>query len=108
MRFRRFSEFAFDKSDARNIDGETRQPEGCRQPVKKAIQEPPVSCIIKGNGGVFVEGWRKDSRKEPVIIDLDALVPSDHMKLSISVDRSISRIEGVSWQRAKSHKSAAA
>ncbi len=32
---------------------------------------------------------------------------SDNLKLSISVDRLISRIQGISWQRAKSHKSAA-
>ncbi len=26
-----------------------------------------------------MESWRKDSRREPVITDLDALVPKDHL-----------------------------
>ena len=26
-----------------------------------------------------MEGWKKDARREPVITDLDALVPSDHI-----------------------------
>jgi len=47
--------------------------------LSKNYSRAPVSCIIKGNGGVSVEGWRKDSRQEPVIIDLDTLVASDHI-----------------------------
>ena len=26
-----------------------------------------------------MEGWRKDARREAVIVDLDALVPKDHL-----------------------------
>ena len=26
-----------------------------------------------------MEGWRKDARHEPIIVDLEALVPKDHL-----------------------------
>ena len=26
-----------------------------------------------------MEDWRKDARREPIIVDLDALVPKDHL-----------------------------
>ena len=26
-----------------------------------------------------MEQWRKDARKEPIIIDIDSLVPADHL-----------------------------
>ena len=26
-----------------------------------------------------MEGWRKDARREPIIVDLDALVPKNHL-----------------------------
>ncbi len=48
------------------------------QSVKKL---PKSSCIWynKGNGGVIMEDWRKDARREPIIIDIDSLVPADHL-----------------------------
>ena len=27
-----------------------------------------------------MENWKKDSRKAPVIVDIDALVPKDHLR----------------------------
>ena len=30
-------------------------------------------------GGFYMEQWRKDARHEPIIIDLEALVPKDHL-----------------------------
>ena len=30
-------------------------------------------------GGFYMEQWRKDSRHEPIIVDLEALVPKDHL-----------------------------
>ena len=39
-----------------------------------------------------MEEWKKDSRREPVITDLDALVPKDHLLRKIeksSVDLGI-------------------
>ena len=38
-----------------------------------------VSAIIEEMGGVFMEDWRKDARHEPIIVDLEALVPKDHL-----------------------------
>ena len=38
-------------------------------------------CFLynKGNGGVFMDQWRKDARKEPIIIDINSLVPAEHL-----------------------------
>ena len=47
-----------------------------------SVKKIPISpCFLynKGNGGVFMEQWRKDARKEPIIIDIDSLVPADHL-----------------------------
>ena len=30
-------------------------------------------------GGFYMEQWRKDARHEPIIVDLEALVPKDHL-----------------------------
>lgn len=38
-----------------------------------------VSAIIEEMGDVFMEDWRKDARHEPIIVDLEALVPKDHL-----------------------------
>ena len=46
------------------------------QLVKKLSKRPRFLYNI-GNGGVFMEQWRKDARKEPIIIDIDSLVPAD-------------------------------
>ena len=45
------------------------------QSVKKLCKRP-CFCYYRGNGGVFMEGWRKDARREPIIVDLEALVPT--------------------------------
>ena len=42
-------------------------------------------------GGEEMESWRKDSRREPVITDLDALVPKDHLL------RKIEKIMDYDW-----------
>ena len=39
----------------------------------------PRFLYNRGNGGEFMEQWRKDARKEPIIIDIDSLVPSEHL-----------------------------
>ena len=48
------------------------------QLVKKLFKRP---CFLynNGNGGVLVEEWKKNARKEPVTTDLDTLVPADHL-----------------------------
>lgn len=46
---------------------------------QKNIPSPPFSDIMAENEGVFVEQWKKDVRHEPVIVDIDALVPADHL-----------------------------
>ena len=48
------------------------------QPVKK-LPKRPCFCYNRGNGGVFMEGWRKNARHEPIIVDLEALVPKEHL-----------------------------
>lgn len=32
-----------------------------------------------------MEDWRKDARHEPIIVDLDALVPKDHLLRKIEL-----------------------
>ena len=48
------------------------------QSVKK-LPKRPCFWYNKGNGGVFMENWRKDARHEPIIVDLEALVPKEHL-----------------------------
>ena len=38
-----------------------------------------------------MENWRKDARREPIIIDLEALVPKDHLL------RKIERVMDYEW-----------
>ena len=38
-----------------------------------------------------MERWRKDARKEPIIIDIDSLVPADHLL------RKIERVMDYEW-----------
>ena len=47
--------------------------------LSKNYPNAPVSAIIEEMGGVFMEDWRKDARHEPIIVDLEALVPKDHL-----------------------------
>jgi len=46
---------------------------------QKNFQYVPRFWYNKGNGGVFMEQWRKDARSEAIIVDLEALVPQDHL-----------------------------
>ena len=48
------------------------------QSVKK-LPNTPRFWYNRGNGGVIMEQWRKDARREPIIIDIDSLVPADHL-----------------------------
>ena len=48
------------------------------QSVKK-LPIHPRFWYNKENGGVFMEQWRKDARSEAIIVDLEALVPQDHL-----------------------------
>ena len=48
------------------------------QLVKK-LPIPPRFWYNEGNGGVVMEQWRKDARSEAIIVDLEALVPQDHL-----------------------------
>ena len=59
-------------------------------PVKK-LQKRPRFCYNRRNGGVFMEDWRKDARHEPIIVDLDALVPKEHLL------RKIERVMDYDW-----------
>ena len=45
----------------------------------KKLPKRPWFCYNRGNGGVFMEDWRKDARHEPIIVDLEALVPKEHL-----------------------------
>lgn len=47
--------------------------------LSKNYPNAPVSAIIEEMGDVFMEDWRKDARHEPIIVDLEALVPKDHL-----------------------------
>ena len=53
-------------------------PKGRAKSVKK-LPKRPCFCYNRRNGGVFMEGWRKDARHEPIIVDLEALVPKEHL-----------------------------
>ena len=48
------------------------------QSVKK-LPKNPRFWYNRGNGGVLMEQWRKDARSEAIIVDLEALVPQDHL-----------------------------
>ena len=45
----------------------------------KELPKRPRFCYNRRNGGCFMEDWRKDARHEPIIVDLEALVPKDHL-----------------------------
>lgn len=45
----------------------------------KELPKHPGFWYNKGNGGVVMEQWKKDARKEILIVDLEALVPQDHL-----------------------------
>ena len=48
--------------------------------LSKNFQNAPASGKMVSDVGVcFMEQWRKDSRKEAVVTDLEALVPQDHL-----------------------------
>ena len=47
--------------------------------LSKNYPTAPVSAIREETGAFFMEGWRKDARREPIIAALDALVPKEHL-----------------------------
>ena len=50
--------------------------------VGQLVKELPIHPRIwynKRDGGVIMEQWRKDARSEIIIVDLEALVPQDHL-----------------------------
>jgi hypothetical protein len=57
------------------------RPVNVHRPVQlvKKLPNFPRFLYNRGNGGVFMEQWRKDARKEPIIIDIDSLVPDEHL-----------------------------
>ncbi len=48
--------------------------------LSKKLPKRPCFCYNRRNGGVYMEGWRKDARHEPIIVDLEALVPTERGK----------------------------
>ena len=36
-----------------------------------------------GSGGVVMDEWKKDARRDVVFVDIDALVPQDHLPRKI-------------------------
>ena len=46
---------------------------------QKTRPNTPDSCIIEETGVFCMEKWRKDARREAVIVDLDMLVPKNHL-----------------------------
>lgn len=46
---------------------------------QKTYSNAPDSCIIEETGVLCMEKWGKDARREAVIVDLDMLVPKDHL-----------------------------
>ena len=59
--------------------------ECCRQchrhclSLSKNFQYAPVSGIIEETGVFYMEQWRKDARNEIIMVDIEALVPKDHL-----------------------------
>ena len=47
--------------------------------LSKNYTDAPVSGIMKETGVFFMEQWKKDGRKEVVMVDLEDLVPKDHL-----------------------------
>ncbi len=47
--------------------------------LSKNLPSTPINVYNKDDGGIEMESWRRDARREPVIADLDMLVPKDHL-----------------------------
>ena len=45
----------------------------------KELQNCACLWYNRRNGGMFMEDWRKDARHEPIIVDLEAMVPKGHL-----------------------------
>ena len=60
------------------------------QTVKK-LPNRPCFCYNRRNGGVFMEDRRRDARREPIIVALDAPVPKDHLL------RKIEKVMNYEW-----------
>ena len=69
----------------------------CFQLVKK-LPKRPRFWYNKGNGDVIMDQWRKDARKEPIIIDIDSFVPADHLL------RKIEKVMDYEWLYEKTGK----
>ena len=62
----------------RNIRPPHRVSDAAVQSVKK-LPKRLRFWYNRGDGGVFMQDWRKDARREPIIVDLEALVPENHL-----------------------------
>lgn len=62
-----------------------------RPKTGKKLCKRTCFCYYRRNGGVYTEGWRKDARHEPIIVDLEALVPKEHLL------RKIERVMDYEW-----------
>ncbi len=47
--------------------------------VSKNFSNTSVSCIIEETEVFVMEQWRRDARNEAIIVDLEALVPQEHL-----------------------------
>lgn len=57
--------------------------------LSKNYKNTLVSGIIEETGVFNMEQWKKDSRSEVIMVDLEALVPKDHLlrKIEKVMDR---------------------
>lgn len=53
--------------------------DGGLQLVKEPCRWRGFSAIIEEKGELRMENWRKNSRKDIVMVEVDALVPKDHL-----------------------------
>jgi transposase len=71
--------------------GKMKSSAHLRPKTGKKLCKRPCFCYYRRNGGVYTEGWRKDARHEPIIVDLEALVPKEHLL------RKIERVMDYEW-----------
>ena len=64
---------------------------GGRSQLVKKLSKSLRFWYNEGNGGVVMEQWRKDARSEVLIVDIEALVPQDHLL------RKIERVMDYEW-----------
>src|SRR5699024_6469320 len=56
-----------------------KAPGNGRFSLSKNLSNIPRFLYNKGNGGAFMEKWKKDVRKEAMVVDIDMLVPKTHL-----------------------------